>query len=184
MLSGFVLGSLVALTSARADVTYTTSTGAVFKQVTVEGFGSAWRDPAGKTWSSYQGEFTNTALRPDWFGIVRHSEATLACQKIGGRLPSLHDYRKLMSHFEAKTIKVKGAKISIPTESAVADFLTIFPDAINPTTDALRTFWTTTVGAGNTAYHFVQAGGGRVVGDEDSREIAMSVRCIRDEFTN
>lgn len=78
--------------------------GAVFERTQYGGFKTAWKAPNGLIWSGYEGAFANDGpdLPDGPESVVVDSPATRACQAIGGRLPTLQDYRTLMDEI-AKT---------------------------------------------------------------------------------
>ncbi len=74
------------------QVTYTTTTGAVFNQVDNPNFGKVWRSPDGLAWSSNIGQFSNQPQTPIANGEITDSPAANACRQIGGRLPTLQEH--------------------------------------------------------------------------------------------
>jgi hypothetical protein len=144
--------------------TFTTSTGSVFSQAqwsepdgSVE---SVWKDPSGTIWSSIVGAFKNNAIVPDQKTSARDTDidqihvmdspATEACQKIGGSLPTLTDFRKLQSFFE---VVDRGSYGVLFTDKGKKDFYTIFPDA------QYRWFWSSTVNPSHPEYAYAFYGG-------------------------
>ncbi len=90
---------------AVANQTYTTARGFEFIQVNDPGFGMAWKAPDGNFWSAYQGKFPNegTSIHSDPNSNddeVIDSVAVKVCEAIGGKLPSMNDYRKLREYFK------------------------------------------------------------------------------------
>lgn len=107
---------------AYAAETYTTSTGAVFTQLQGPGnFGNAWKDPSGMLWSLNQGKFENDQNDANNLNNPPLLDASQACAKIGGVLPTLNDYRKLMSYFELDENQQF-------TKQGLKDLKAIFPD--------------------------------------------------------
>lgn len=158
-----LLLSLGITVNVLANTTYTTSTGAVFTQAQGPGsFGAAWKDPSGMIWSAYQGDFTNDGQERD--GVVIRSPSTETCAKIGGRLPIVGEYKKLMSYFDLDTN-------GILTKIGLRDLLSIFPDMHD------HVFWTASLLSNNldSAILFKGAGGVTYIGD---RANAFSVRCV------
>jgi hypothetical protein len=116
-----VVGILLSSVSYAAD-TYTTSTGAVFTQVQGPGtFGDAWKDPSGMMWSSNQGKFENDQNDANNLNQPPLLDAAQACAKIGGILPSLDNYKKLMSYFELDESQQF-------TKQGLKDLVALFPD--------------------------------------------------------
>jgi hypothetical protein len=101
------------------------------------GFGNAWKDPNGSIWSAYQGEYPNTAIKADQNGVVMDSLATEACTKIGGSLPTIQMYQKLVSYFDLDN---KG----LLTDQGAKDLAGIFPDLLNDQ-GYTRFFWSSSV---------------------------------------
>jgi len=188
----------VGTTTVQADGTYTTrdSNGkaiATFTQVGGPGsFGKAWKDPSGAIWSSYQGDFTNEAIKPDLNNVILDSPATEACAKIGGSLPSAQDYFNLMKNFEMNSY---GDTL---TDQGEKDLFAVFPDQAKNLGDAQygRSFASSSLNprAGNYAYYFGGYEGAPISGyyvrsftyadsmyfldSFDSRNDSFSVRCI------
>ena len=73
----------------RAPIGFTcgTSTGYAYTKVEWEKAGEAWQGPDDTIWSDYRGLYTNNGT--DDGNTVIESEATNACARIGGYLPSL-----------------------------------------------------------------------------------------------
>ena len=74
-----------------------TLAGSMLKRAQLKGFGTAWVTPEGIAWSSYQGLHSNAGTASG--DIMLNSPATQACEAMGGRLPTIEDYRALMKHF-------------------------------------------------------------------------------------
>ena len=114
--------------NASADTTYTTSHGDVFTEVQFAEFGQAWRDPRGNIWSGNIGNYTNT---------ITNSAATHACEKIGGRLPSLEEVRALAQYFHT------GSQGWL-NDQEVADYRALFPSFLSSSGFSYL-FWTATL---------------------------------------
>ena len=82
----------------------TTSTGAIFKRTTFKGFETSWIALDGTIWSnSSKDAFDNEdldALKPPLNFLIQKSNATEACARIGGHLPTRDQFEKLRSYFE------------------------------------------------------------------------------------
>jgi hypothetical protein len=98
---------------------YVTTVGAVFTRVTLAGFGEGWRDPSGRIWSGYQGEFVNEGAIAG--NTVVESDATRACSRIGAMLPSSEDVFQLVGYLD-----LDGTGHF--TERAERDFAALFPE--------------------------------------------------------
>jgi hypothetical protein len=139
---------------------YRTSEGAVFTRVSFKQFGSAWRDPEGNIWSANLGRFNFLPDAQETPGKP-HSAAMVACEKIGGRLPSLDEYKKLLAYFLIEQPEVWSR-----------DLQTLFPDwGILP------------LNRGEWFWAYSDAGGRLVIGtdtygDIGYRSLELSVRCI------
>jgi hypothetical protein len=163
------------------DGTYTTydrngKAIAKFTRIQYGQFGNVWKDPSGKIWSANQGQADNQALSPDSPNqVILDSAATRKCAAIGGKLPSLQDYRNLSSYFELNdlgTFSTQGLK----------DLKTIF--AI---TDAEGLFYWTSTSFSSVDWQYyagfyqVQSSQrGDLIGDGSTypRDRLASVRCV------
>lgn len=138
MKSLVLFGMFIAAGVEALPNTYTTSTGAVFTQVQGPGkFGTAWKDPGGAIWSRYVGEFSNDSLAPEQNGIIVKSEAAKTCTKIGGKLPTIDDYQRLISFFDRLPENQFGHRYL--TDTGRTDLYAVFPDMKNKSD-----FWTST----------------------------------------
>ena len=109
---------------------YRTSTGAVFSRVECHGFGKAWKAPDGMVWSEYQGNFSNDGASNG--DIMTDSEATRACAKINGSLPTKQHFERLKRYFDFDSngyLTAQGRK----------DLYKVFPDMKG------RWFWSSSV---------------------------------------
>jgi hypothetical protein len=124
-------------------------------------------------WSAWQGDFRNDALRPDQNHQVVESQATQACAKIGARLPSAEDYKRLCSYLNLEIY-------NFLTQPARDDLHAIFKDMRG------HWFWSSSVDPESAlgAYEFDGNSGG-VLGPKDyiytyvSRHLVGSVRCVK-----
>jgi hypothetical protein len=156
---------ILSMSVAHAD-TYTASTGAVFTQVHGPGsFGQAWQDPSGMIWSADQGKRDNQPIQPDENGIVIESSATDACDQIGGRLPTIGDYKKLMSYFELNKDQF--------TDQGAKDIEALFPGIQD------GEWWTSSMSreySWDTAYFTIEFGCSQIY--DFRREFVLPVRCV------
>lgn len=146
--------------------TYQTSICAIFTQVNDPKFGSVWKDPSGTAWSSNQGDYTNIAIKPDQNFVVIDSLATEACAKIGGDLPTLDDYQKLLSYVELD--------LGFPTAKGWKDLYALFPDM------RAGIYWTVSVWKEYPAWAVMFSGsdGNANAFGSDTRYLPESVRCL------
>ena len=93
---------------SHAETTYLTKRGFKFIQVEDEKFGLTWKAPDGSVWSQYRGMFSNTGnIKPPDGNEVDHefdyviidSPAAQACDKIGGALPRIAQYKVFLEYF-------------------------------------------------------------------------------------
>jgi hypothetical protein len=125
-----ILPALLLSHGAYAVPTYTTSTGAVFTQVQVEGSDISWKAPDGLTWTiPFEGTVTNAGPQQD--GYVISSPATDACKKVHAELPTRTNFESLISDFE---IVIDGSHF---TDQGLRDLYYLFPNMRN------RWFWST-----------------------------------------
>ncbi len=77
----------------RAPIGFTcgTSTGYAYTKVYWENAGEAWQGPDNTIWSNFRGLYTNNGTDHD--NTVVESEATKACERIGGYLPCLAAFK-------------------------------------------------------------------------------------------
>lgn len=136
----------------QVGTTYRTSVGASFECVRHPGFGPAWKAPHGAVWSATQGDFTNSGTY-DGSTIV-DSDATRACVRVGGELPSRLEAGFLRAYFERDARKL--------TARGLADYLALFPDAATGDDRyPVRGFWLNSVvertivgGTGNVVFKY------------------------------
>jgi hypothetical protein len=138
----FCIPAMIAMKSARAESTYTTNRDVIFTRVEYAKFGLAWKAPNGSIWSADQGKFTNKGKDNDLVNhLVRHSEATDACERIGGSLPTQKDFGELFSRF------VVGGTFPLNLRD-VMDLITLFPDLASKGVGiglGWSWFWTSTI---------------------------------------
>ena len=167
LLGSKVIGVLL-LSTAYADVTYTTSKGAVFRQIQgPSSFGKAWEDPTGMLWSAnYNGNYANYAIKPDQNKIIIDSPATEACTSIGGSLPSIEDYKKLDSYFDMD----KNQRL---TDQGRKDMFAIFADMKD------RSFWSSSVDKDGDDVTWLYLGdNGFVPYNYGFRDTQAQIRCV------
>jgi hypothetical protein len=139
MLKIAILMSTLFFSLSVSAATFTTSTGSVFTQVQDPGaFGTAWQDPSGALWSSYQGDYQNIGITPDGDDAVTETASTDACAKIGGLLPARNDFVNLLSYFDQKYGKL--------TQYGLMDLHTLFPFTVG------RGFWSSSIFGGPGSY--------------------------------
>lgn len=154
---GFCL--LGTLASANESTSYTTRSGHVFTRVMNDPFGIAWQAPDGSVWSQYQGLYSNqgnpgSVLNENGDRLMLNSDATKACERIGGKLPLLEEYQTLTDYFMDRD-----------------DFLAIFPFP-----QEKNMFWTANERSGFARYVKLPLD---PFGDAQMTEKKLSVMCRR-----
>lgn len=146
-LSGLIVILLTFFSSIcfASSVTYETSTGAIFTQVDSPIFGTSWMDPDGTVWSPVIGRFLNQpqAISND---EITDSQAVNACQKLGARLPTLDDFRRLAAYFDRTSDGV------LITDKGRVDLFVLFPEVER------GSFWASTIELGVIYYMFTKYG--------------------------
>jgi hypothetical protein len=107
-----------------ADADYVTTRGFRFIRQDSPVFGTAWQAPDGTVWASRQlpDSYSNDA-DPAETHFAYHSFAMAACEKVGGQLPSLADYSRLIEYFYPP-----GLGFTSMTDADYRDLQTMFPD--------------------------------------------------------
>jgi hypothetical protein len=186
-----------------APVTYTTSLGYVFIQVQHKKFGKAWKDPSGIIWSSNQGHYPNLTLTAGsdqydtpYTTLITDSQATRACAKIDGFLPTVETYAQLSNYFEKtppeyySAITYRGIQRVTDqqfTAQGIKDMLAIFPDMQEESSGHLMwaDFWSATAIKGfysDYAGGFMPAVGAVPWFDSWRRFSFLSVRCVSQKY--
>jgi hypothetical protein len=167
---------------------YTTGVGAVLRCIRVGKFGPAWKTPDGMLWSSTFGIdspdstamkhlLKNAELSPDQGGLIVDSEATRACKRMGGRLPTFEDYVRLKTYFQKPD---DGTAPNFGMEpSSLHDLWRAFPDLLYGDGECAG-FWTATQWLGSittysAAYYFETKDGSLTYGN---RNASGCVRCV------
>ncbi len=148
------------------QVTYTTTTGAVFNQVDNPAFGKVWRSPDGLVWSSNIGKFSNKPQTPITNGEIKDSPAANACRQIGGRLPTVQEYLTLTSYFD---MKPGGVLIS---DLGRIDLFAVFPDVRS------HNFWSSTINGGGGIFYVFYDNGVINCWSKKCVNANRSVRCV------
>ena len=119
---------LVASFRAYGSPTYVTEKGFTFTQVEDSKFGVAWRAPDGTLWSLYQGVSNNIGevvgidVASGKDGLVIDSPAVQLCEKIGGKLPTIEQYKVLVEYF----LRSKDYHVLFPAPTPTPGLVILF----------------------------------------------------------